>query len=182
MQALTPGDWADFKAEIANAQDSWFDKPIKWLRKTSFLDRFGEDGPTKFAQIDLTCLINYNYFRSWPITNNTETGDQDRQSFQIIFTKEYLRNLNYLNVSGYFDFDPAYDRFVLDGFLCKADGDTPASQADGDDILFTLILRREEIPTGGWVIAQPPVPLNLTIEGSEQAIATESGLNITLET
>jgi hypothetical protein len=117
------------------------------MRSKSGLDLHGEDNPDGYDSIDLLALLNYNYLRSWPITVKTETGDLDRQSVQVLFNRQYLDELGYINADGYFQYDPAHDYFIIDGLRHIAMGDTMASQAGDTDILFTIILKRDDTPT-----------------------------------
>lgn len=148
MELLSGGDWAAFENLIKNAHDTFNTKIITWIRYPSQLNRYGEDPVSTPTITPLKVLINYNYMRTWPITFTTESGELDRQSLQLLINKDYLRDLGYLNADGYFDYDEANDRFGIDGMVHKAFGDTPISQSKTDDLLFSIVVKREETPTG----------------------------------
>lgn len=121
---------------------------IIWLKQRGNLrDRWGEDLPRNEEEITLPCLKNYNVLRTWPITQNTEVGETDKQSIQLWFSKPKLVELGYVT-EGRFDYRPDFDRFKIGDIIYKAQGDTPASQAYEDDLVFTIIIRPEEKNTG----------------------------------
>lgn len=150
MKLITDAQWKNFQDLIgSDAHDTFFQKVITWKRTLSTLDRFSEDnkdGTT--GEINLTVLLNYNYMRTWPITFASESGELDRQSIQMLISKSYLEELGYINTNGYFEYNPDLDRFIIDGLVHKPMGDTPISQASDGDLLFGIILKREETPTG----------------------------------
>lgn len=129
--------------------DTFHKKEIIWKRIKTTIDRYGEDtSDSGYDEVPLLVLCNYNYMRTWPITVRTETGGYDRQSMQILINKDYLRENGYLTDSGTFDYNPIEDMFELDGINYRAAGDTPISQNSTDDILFSMILKAEELSTG----------------------------------
>lgn len=141
--------WDKFRSAMTDAHDTFHQKSITWKRLKSKLNLNGEDNTGNgYIDVDLKVQLNYNYMRTWPISFRTETGDLDRQSVQILINKTYLAGLGYINASGYFLYDPSQDLFVIDGLIHTPVGDTPASQAYEDDILFTIIVKREEGKTG----------------------------------
>jgi hypothetical protein len=147
---LLANDWDDFKNLISvDGQDTFCKQTIIWRRVTTKVDPFMEDNSQGLHQdITLKCLCNYNYMRSWPVTNFTESGGNDRQSTQVLFTKEYLRGLGYLNADGYFDYNPVLDKFILDGLIMEPAGDSSVSQAGDDPLLQEVILVRQPTTTG----------------------------------
>ena len=58
----------------------------------------------------------------------------------LLLSKDYLEKAGYLDDSGYFIFDSANDRFILEGKLYKASGDTGMSQAKDKPLVFMIIL------------------------------------------
>lgn len=148
MSLVNQSDWDDFKALMREAHDDFETKPILWKRVVSISSEFMEDNTYAPEEIQLQGQTNYNYLRSWPITMQTTSGELDRQTIQVLFNKDYLRELGYINTNNYFEFSPDLDRFIIDGITYKELGDTSASLANGDDILVTLILKREETNTG----------------------------------
>jgi hypothetical protein len=149
MKLITDEQWGNFRKTMKDAHDTFHQKPMLWKRLISDLDRYGEDyNEDNFDTVELLVLCNYNYMRSWPATMATDAGKLDRESVQVLINKDYLRELGYLNADGYFDFKANEDMFILDGKLYRDAGDTPVSQASNDDILVSIILKREETPTG----------------------------------
>lgn len=150
MDLIGAKDWADYKSLIGqDAFDSFGQKTIVWRKQTSNVDRYGEDnigGST--VDIPLMCLVNYNYMRSWPITLETESGENYEQSIQVLFSKKYLLSLGYLNSSGVLDYQPDYDRFILDGLIRKPVGDSSVSQAHDEDVMFEVIMIEQKTQTG----------------------------------
>lgn len=146
---LTPAEWQDY-ANVINEfmQNDSAKKPIVWRRFLYNLDRYREDSKDKNTQdIILDVLLNYNYFRTWPITFTTESGELDRQSIQILINKDYLKTLGYLTPSNNFDFNPDKDLFIIDGKPHRAMGDTSVSQASSLDLIISIIVKREELET-----------------------------------
>jgi len=140
--------WANFRAAMKDAHDTFHQKDIVWHRQKANMDRYGEDAANGYDTVILKAQLNYNYMRSWPVTFRTETGDLDRQSVQILLNKDYLRENGYINAAGYFVYDQSLDYFVIDGLKHVPMGDTPVSQAYEDDILFTIIVKRDDTRTG----------------------------------
>jgi hypothetical protein len=148
MALIPPIPFAQFRAVLREAHDILEQKAITWKRNKSGLNRYGEDTANGVDSITLMVQLNYNYVRAWPVTQETETGGLDRQSVQVLVNKDWLNEKGYINGAGRFEYDPERDRFVIDGLVYKALGDTDASQAGDNPILFTFILKREDTPTG----------------------------------
>lgn len=150
MDLIGARDWADYKSLIGqDAFDTFGQKIIIWRKQTSNIDRYGEDNIAgSHVDIPLTCLVNYNYMRSWPITTLTESGETNQQSIQVLFSKKYLLSLGYLNADGIFDYQPDYDRFILDGLIRKPVGDSSVSQSHDEDTMFEVIMAEQRTPTG----------------------------------
>lgn len=152
MGIIDKKTWGDLAALVNEAtnQGDFSNKHITWRRKKAVLTEFAEDQDsfTNFEDVDLLVLCNYNFLRSWPVTAETESGQLDRQSIQLMINKQYLRDLGYINSSNYIKYNPDYDRFILDGVTYRAMGDTPASQALDDDLFISIIIQREETFTG----------------------------------
>jgi len=152
--SLTAADWTAFKDAMYMAHESFNQKTITWERMTSNLDPFGEDDGLTKTNISLKGLVYYNYMRTWPVARETQTGSMDDESAIVIFNKEYLSELGYLNSNGYFAFDPGHDRFIINGVRYEPAGDTDADQAGAEETLFYLILKREVRSTGDKVYAE----------------------------
>lgn len=137
-------NWDKYKRAVNQFADQADQAELLWERSLGSIDRYMEDHSTeRFEKITLEVLVQYNYFRSWPITKNTETGSLDNESILVYLNKDRLNTLGYLNAEGYFDFDPDADRFTIEGKRYKAQGDTSVSQA-GDIPLHTIIILQRE--------------------------------------
>jgi hypothetical protein len=145
--------WAKYKKTINDISNDFNKAIIVWHRYNSGLQYEGEDKPTisKFTDINLDCLISYNYFRTWPITENTKTGSLDKESMVVIFNKDYLYKLGYVNANKNFDINPGQDYFTFYGVDYQPSGETPVSQAKDQDLLFWIILKRRVTQTGNPV-------------------------------
>jgi hypothetical protein len=150
MSGISDAQWAAYKGIINNAHDYFNQDTVTWVRHTHGLQRFGEDSKSidKSVNIDLKCLMNYNVYRSWPMSEETPSGQIDKESICIIFNKAYLSSLGYINSNNNLDFDPGRDYFIHQGQILKPAGETPAAQAGDDPLLIYIIARRTQIPTG----------------------------------
>lgn len=145
---LDQSDWDDYKAIMDEAHNTFHQKSITWRRTITELDRWKEDNlGARKIDTPLKVLLNYNYMRTWPITMPTESGELDKQSVQILINKAYLQESGFLNAFGLFDYSPDYDRFIIDGLVYKPYGDTPTSQMNTEDLIFSIVAKREEILT-----------------------------------
>lgn len=147
---LTLADWEDYNTIINEALGDFSSKTMQWLRKISQLDRYMEDtgdrGNMLQPPVDIPVLCNYNWIRSWPINRISDSGELALQTIQIIIQQKWLKEHDYLTPQGFFNYS-ADDRFIIDGLLYKSFGDTLVSQSN-TDLIFSLILRREETLTG----------------------------------
>lgn len=117
---------------------------VTWLKTVNPINSYGEDQGAKHIDLILTGLIAYNYFRSWPLNQPSRTGEVDKENCVLLLSKDYLEKAGYLDDNGYFIFDSANDRFILEGKLYKASGDTGMSQAKDKPLVLMIILQREE--------------------------------------
>jgi len=150
MAGISDAQWQVYTNIINQAHDFFNQEDIIWVRHSYGLQRWGEDNKTidKSDIINLKCLINYNVFRTWPMTKETESGIIDKESVAIIFNKNYLQSLGYINSNGNFNFDPGLDYFTHQGQKLRASGEMPAAQAKDNPLLVILILKRMETNTG----------------------------------
>lgn len=150
---ISPSDFQAFEAIVNEASNPLeggllSNKPVIWKKLVSNLDNFNEDGKPKYISTTLVCIPNYNYMRTWPITNYTETGELDKQSVQLLFNKKYLKDLNLLTLEGFFDYNPDHDKFIMDGLQYNSVGDTAVSSSLSDDLFISVIVKRDKTPTG----------------------------------
>lgn len=133
---------ASFLASQRSAHDEYMTKTITWKKRAGKKrSEWGEDTPETYEDRELKVLENYNYMRTWPITQHTESGSLDKQSIQLFISKFHLEDAGWLNSQGNMDYDPGYDRFIIDGVPYIAAGDTLSSQFFEDDLLFLINVR-----------------------------------------
>lgn len=147
---LTPTQWQAYKNVVNDAAASFNQEIVVWSRFTRAFQRDGEDNKANetFTDINLDCLIAYNVFRTWPMTDETVSGGLDQENIVMMLNKQYLDDLGYLNSDGFFDMDPGKDEFTHMGLKYRSAGETPVSQADDGPLHFYIILKRVETPTG----------------------------------
>lgn len=146
--------WDNFKKLQNQSHDDYMNGQLIWLRCKKFLGEFNEDYNfyNGYDSIELPVLYNFNYERTWPITQHTETGDIDRQSIQLFFSKAQLTTLGYINSNGNFDYDPGKDKFIIKGTVYHNEGDTPASPIPtADELLITLVVRPDSKATNDLI-------------------------------
>lgn len=150
MQIVTDADIAEFKRLFnEDAQDTFAKTTIIWRRLVNpSADRYREDITSDTTQdITLHCIVNYNYMRSWPVSGLAESGQLEEQSVQVLFVKDYLNKLGYVT-NGRFNYQPDFDRFILDGLIRKPVGDSSVSQAFDEALFYEVILIEQATPTG----------------------------------
>lgn len=169
---LIPKKYWDTFTQLQNSSHGdYMTASIIWKRSKHYLAQFNEDyddvstpqppsTPTDdgYDYIPLSVLINFNYERTWPIANDSESGDLDRQSCQIYFSIEQLAEAGYLDVNGNLAYDQGADRFIINGSVFRYDGDTPAAQIPQGKLVFTIVVRPDAKATGQKIIPVPPVP------------------------
>lgn len=149
MDLIGNNKWAQFQSIIKNANDTFGQAIVIWRRSKGGLDFYGEDNSTEeFEDIELKGLFNHNFFRTWPITFTTEGGELDRQNTVLILNVDYLIENGWADEYNRLKYDAAADRFIYNGLVHKAMGDSEISQAKDGHLLFQLILKREEKQTG----------------------------------
>lgn len=137
--------WAKYASIIDNFHDDANQQTVIWKRTISTRDRFGIK--TTDEEIELKALIQYNFFRNWPINRITTSGEVDKESMLMYLNVEYLRENNYLTNENQFIFNQGYDRFIVEGIPYKPMGDSKAAQAKDKTLLVFIILQREEVST-----------------------------------
>ena len=106
---------------------------------------FGEDDDeNNYERIPLQALINYNAFRTWPLNVGTPSGELDEINCAMLVSQKQLVEKGLINNKGYWTFDAALDRFIINGELYISKGDTQVAQAKDEPIVFQVLLRRQE--------------------------------------
>ena len=149
-QLVSNTKWAQFRKLIRDAHDTLSQDVIIWRRYTqNTVPRYREDDDgSTFVDINLKVLNGYNYFRTWPLTRHTLGGELDAQNMIILLNKDYLSDLGFLTLKGYFDYRADRDLFFHRGLKYRGEGDTFLSQAFDDPLFIMIILVREETLTG----------------------------------
>ena len=156
-QLVSDADWAKFVKVVADSHDTFNKQTITWVRSDGSFNVDGEDENKNTSDVSLEVLLNYNHFRTWPITRTTETGELDRQSVVVLINVDYLRGLGYINVNNNFQFSADEDRFIIEGIKYKDYGFTKVSQAQttvgvAEGLLIQLVLAREETETSDEIV------------------------------
>lgn len=146
---LSDSEWDQY----ANDIDQFMNEdvalqPVEWLQCIRPADLNGDDLEPLYSSTDLQGIITYNQFRTWPINTQTITGDNDKESCLLFMNTKWLEDNDYNNLQGLFAFDPVLDRFIVDGIMYKASGDSKTSQVKSKTLLTFIVLRRESIATG----------------------------------
>ena len=148
MKLMTPEQWAMHINAVNDFHEDAFQEEITWMSTATNRSYHGEDSNHREIAIQLKCLVLYNYFRSWPIDQATDSGEIDKQSCMAIFNIKYLQELGYLNEFGQFDINQGDDKFILNGLVYVPSGDSQVSQAYNNPLMTFIVLKREEINTG----------------------------------
>lgn len=148
MYWMKPEDWQMHIDAINNWHNDAFQEDIIWHKNIVNRNYHGEDYGYNYDDITLKGLVNYNFFRTWPIDQMTDTGEIDKQSCVLMMNLKYLESRGFLNENQQFDFNPGDDKFTINGVLHVASGDSHISQAFNDPLMCFIILKREEIETG----------------------------------
>ena len=139
--------WARYKEIVNKFHDSANQTPIIWKRKLPSVPVFGENKNSPREETTLLGLIQYNNYRTWPMTMFAQTGSEDKQSEVLILNIDYLRRSNLLDENGNFAYNPVEDEFIHKGIKYEAAGDTETSQTDNEGLFFMIVLKRKNNAT-----------------------------------
>ena len=144
MPLVSDKAWSKYKKIIQDFldQDAGRQK-IVWAKHINQTLSYGEDSLPQYSFNVIEALCYYNAFRNWPINKSSVSGEQDEENLSIMISRQYLKDRGYLNSNGYFDFNWAEDRFIINGISYRPTGDTNVSQAKDEDIVFLIILKRD---------------------------------------
>ena len=137
--------WERYKNIINGCIDTDAGKQtFTWLKKLPQMASFGEDSNPVYIPITLEGLFHYNFIKTW--ANNrlrdTLSGELQYDDQVLYISKNQLETLGYLNEYGYWDFNWAEDRFIVNGKVLQPGGDTQVAQAKDEALLFFVILQR----------------------------------------
>lgn len=144
MPKVSNKAWSKYKRIVQNFldQDSGRQK-IVWAKHINQILSHGEDSIPQYVFNVIEALCYYNAFRNWPINKSSVSGEQDEENLSIMISRQYLAEKGYLDSDGYFDFNWAEDRFIINGIPYRPTGDTNVSQAKDEAIVFLIILKRD---------------------------------------
>lgn len=144
MPKVSNKAWSKYKRIVQNFldQDSGRQKII-WASHIDQILSYGEDSLPQYVFNVIEALCYYNAFRNWPINKSSVSGEQDEENLSIMISRQYLADKGYLDPNGYFDFNWAEDRFIINGIPYRPTGDTNVSQAKDEAIVFLIILKRD---------------------------------------
>lgn len=144
MPLVSDKAWSKYKKIVQDFldQDTGRQK-IVWAKHINQPLSYGEDSLPQYSFNVIEALCYYNAFRNWPINKSSVSGEQDEENLSIMISRQYLKDRGYLNSSGYFDFNWAEDRFIINGISYRPTGDTNVSQAKDEAIVFLIILKRD---------------------------------------
>lgn len=140
---ISPAQWARYKNIVDEFHDDANQDNILWYRQREIIPRHMEDESNYLYPIQLKVLNNYNYFRTWPLTEYTHTGENDKESVMAIFNVSYLKRMGYTDEHDKFIYKEDKDVFMHRGDLYKGSGGTFVSQAHEQPLHFIILLKRE---------------------------------------
>jgi hypothetical protein len=144
MNFISDQEWADYEDNLNGFHNDAFQQEVKWL---SLITVFNKDGKevNRYEERIIMGLVHYNHFRSWPINNQTTTGQLDKQSCMLYLNNKYLSDNGYTDSENNFNFDPGNDVFIIDGVRHRPKGDSGTAQSKSKNLLHFIILQREEL-------------------------------------
>lgn len=148
MIHMTQADWDEYIKVVNEWQEDAFQQPVTWKRVVVNRGIHGEGDNIRTENIVIRGLVQYNYFRSWPITKTSDAGETDKQSMLLFLNVKYLKENGWANDAGQLLFDPGLDRFIINGVTYKSSGESQAAQAHNQPLFFYTVLKREELNTG----------------------------------
>jgi len=148
---MTDAVWTKYRNAVNSYSDTVANEAVIWKRVTSNVDRWQEGMAKIYEDTSISCLVAYNTFRTWPVDSRTDTGIIDKEYCHLYLNKAYLEAQGWLTPNGQLDFNPDFDRFILDGLTYKPAGDTGTAQANTNPLFIIVILEREETSTGDKV-------------------------------
>lgn len=143
VKRVSQVDWKRYTKIVNDFIDQDSGKqPFLWLRKFNQIMAWGEDVGISYEPIALEGLFHYNYIKTWGGQGVTVSGELDATDVVLYISKRLLDENGFITKLGYWDFNWAEDRFILNGRVYKPFGDTQVAQAHDDPMLFFVILKR----------------------------------------
>lgn len=144
MAIINQHQWDKYRKVLNQFSESASTDEVEWFRWREKPSRHGEDETYLQKPIVLKGLMQYNFFRAWPLTGYTITGEYDLQSTMLLLNVQYLVDLGLTNEHRKLIYRQDKDLFKHRGDLYLPTGDTFVSQAGDTPVLFMLILKRQE--------------------------------------
>ena len=145
MAYVSDKSWDRYKRIINNFIDKDAGKQkFIWLRRVNQPSQYAEDSSPVYVPVYLDGLFHYNYIRTWA-NNRLRDGVSGELQYddQILYiSANQLEEKGYLDEYGYWKFDWAEDRFIVNGKVLQPGGDTQVAQAKDEALLFFVILQR----------------------------------------
>jgi hypothetical protein len=140
--------WDKYKSLVTQFLDEESGmQPVIWAEHVKLPGKYGEDNNNYYYRRDIRALCYYNAFRNWPLNKSSVTGELDEENLSILISKKQVEELEALTPEGYFKFDWAMDRFIINGVVYRPSGDTQVAQAKDEALVFLIILKRDHIST-----------------------------------
>lgn len=171
--------WDQFKNIINHFVDNDAGKqPFLWLRYIEQGLPYGEDSDRLYEPVKLDGLFHYNYIKSWPTNSERVSGELDLTNIVLYISANLLKQGEYLDKYGYWDYNWSEDRFILNGKVYKPGGDTQVAQAKDTPLLFFVILYRED-PQESQAILNAYAPENfITLDSRGKTVTQVKGKQI----
>jgi hypothetical protein len=145
---ISPEEWAQFNDDINGFMElDSANQVFTWLKCVRSINPKGNDDTPLYKNYELQGLFQYNEFRSWPINADTSTGQIDKESILAFINNDYLQKLGLLTPEGQFNFNPALDKFIVNGVRYKSKGDSQTAQAHNKPLLHFMVLLRDYVET-----------------------------------
>jgi hypothetical protein len=145
---ISNSTWGVYKNLIDSFANSVNKEEVEWLTKSFKKGRYGEGNSNGYSTVTIEALIQFNVFRTWPITKHSPVGESDHQNMALILNREYLSTNGWLTADGQFNFKPEEDLFKHRGITYKCEGTTLSSQAKNDPLHVWVILLRQDQDSG----------------------------------
>ena len=122
MTFVKDKSWKKYKDIINKFIDNDAGKQkFLWLHKIDQLAAYGEDSGPVYIPITLEGLFHYNYIKTW--ANNrlrdTISGELQYDDQVLYISANQLRERGYLTPGGYWDFNWAEDRFIVNSKVAQ---------------------------------------------------------------
>lgn len=140
MEFISAAEWAEYEKTINDFAKDAAQQDIVWHKSIRSINSEGNDFTPLYQDKTIKGLVQYNYFRAWPINADTKTGEVDKESLLVFFHNEVLAEMGLLNANGVFEFKPSLDKFSINGVRYVTKGDSQAAQTGNSSPLLHFII------------------------------------------